>query len=48
MLSGQPQALLGVLQVILRTQRASRYAHEWAFARHDMNVEEVALAALLA
>ena len=47
MLSGQPQALLGVLQVILRTQRASRYAHEWAFARHDMNVEEVALAALL-
>ncbi|MBK7677445.1 MAG: HDOD domain-containing protein [Candidatus Accumulibacter sp.] len=47
MLGGQPQALLGVLQVILRTQRASRYAHEWAFARHDMNVEEVALAALL-
>ncbi|MER2625858.1 MAG: HDOD domain-containing protein [Accumulibacter sp.] len=47
MLSGQPQALLGVVQVILRTQRASHYAHEWAFARHDMNVEEVALAALL-
>ena len=47
MLSRKPQALLGVLQVILRTQRASRYAHDWAFARHDMNVEEVALAALL-
>ncbi|MEF8701550.1 MAG: HDOD domain-containing protein [Candidatus Accumulibacter sp. UW26] len=47
LLAGQPQALLGVLQVILRTQRASHYAHEWAFARHDMNVEEVALAALL-
>jgi HD-like signal output (HDOD) protein len=47
MLAGQPAALLGVLQVILRTQRASRYAHDWAFARHDMNVEEVALAALL-
>lgn len=46
-LAGKPQALLGVLQVILRTQRASRYAHDWAFARHDMNVEEVALAALL-
>lgn len=46
-LAGQPAALLGVLQVIVRTQRASRYAHEWAFARHDMNVEEVALAALL-
>jgi HD-like signal output (HDOD) protein len=47
MLSRKPQALLGVLQVILRCQRASRYAHDWAFARHDMNVEEVALAALL-
>lgn len=47
MLSQQPQALLGMLQVVLRAQRASRYAHEWAFARHDMNVEEVALAALL-
>jgi HD-like signal output (HDOD) protein len=47
LLRGQPQALLGVLQVIVRTQRAARYAHEWAFARHDMNVEEVALAALL-
>ena len=47
MLSRKPQALLGVLQVIMRTQRASRYAHDWAFARHDMNVEEVALAALL-
>ena len=47
LLAEQPQALLGVLQVILRAQRASRYAHDWAFARHDMNIEEVALAALL-
>lgn len=47
LLSRQPPALLGLLQVILRTQRASRYAHDWAFARHDLNVEEVALAALL-
>ena len=46
-LKGEPQALLGVLQVIRRVQRASRYAHEWAFERHDMNIEEVALAALL-
>lgn len=46
-LVGRPSALLGVVRVILRTQRASRYAYEWAFARHDMNVEEVALAALL-
>ncbi|MBL8414509.1 MAG: HDOD domain-containing protein [Propionivibrio sp.] len=47
MLKSEPQALLGVLQVIRRVQRASHYAHDWAFDRHDMNVEEVALAALL-
>lgn len=47
LLKGEPQALLGVLLVIRRVQRASHYAHTWAFERHDMNVEEVALAALL-
>jgi HD-like signal output (HDOD) protein len=47
MLKDEPQALLGLLQVVRRAQRATRYAHDWAFARHDMNVEEVALAALL-
>ena len=47
MLKDEPQALLGLLQVIRRVQRAARYAHDWAFTRHDMNVEEVALAALL-
>lgn len=46
-LKEEPQALLGLLQVIRRAQRATRYAHDWAFARHDLNVEEVALAALL-
>ena len=46
-LKDEPQALLGLLQVIRRVQRASRYAHDWAFERHDMNSEEVALAALL-
>lgn len=46
-LKGEPQALLGVLQVFRRVQRASHYAHDWAFERHDMNIEEVALAALL-
>ncbi len=46
-LKSEPQAMLGVLQVIRRVQRASNYAHDWAFERHDMNVEEVALAALL-
>lgn len=47
MLKDEQQALLGVLQVIRRAQRASRYAHDWAFARHDINEEEVTLAALL-
>jgi len=47
MLKDEPQALLGVLQVIRRVQRASHYAHDWASERHDMNNEEVALAALL-
>ena len=46
-LKDEPQALLGVLQVIRRVQRASNYAHEWAYERHDLNIEEVALAALL-
>ena len=47
LLKPEPQALLGVLQVVRRAQRASRYAHDWAFERHDLNIEEVTLAALL-
>lgn len=46
-LAGEPQALLGVLQVIRRAQRAARYADDWARWRHDLDVEEVTLAALL-
>lgn len=41
------QALLGVLQVIRRAQRAADYAQEWAIWRHDINMEEVRIAALL-
>lgn len=48
MLKGEdPHALLGVLQVIRRSQRAAHYAHDWALWRHDLNVEEVRIAALL-
>ena len=47
LLANEPQALLGVLKAVQRAQQASRYAHDWAFARHDLNIEEVALAALL-
>jgi len=42
-----PQALLGVLQTIRRAQRAADYAQEWAIWRHDINMEEVRIAALL-
>ncbi|MDR2614523.1 MAG: HDOD domain-containing protein [Candidatus Accumulibacter sp.] len=47
LLEDEPQALLGVLHVIRRVQRASYYAQKWAFERHDMNIEEIELAALL-
>lgn len=46
-LSSEPQALFGLIQLIRRVQRASRYAYDWAYARHDINIEEVALATLL-
>ena len=42
-----PHALLGVLQVIRRAQRAAGYAHDWAIWRHDTNMEETRIAALL-
>lgn len=48
MLAGEdPRALLGVLQVIRRAQRAADYAQDWAKWRYDLNVEEVHIAALL-
>lgn len=47
LLGSEPRALLGVLRVVRRAQRASAYAHDWAFERHDINIEEVTLAALL-
>lgn len=49
LLKDEAPALLGVLQVIRRAQRASHYAYEWARERLDLTqrVEEVTLAALL-
>lgn len=48
MLKGEdPHALLGVLRIIQRAQRAALYAHDWATWRHDLNMEEVRIAALL-
>lgn len=42
-----PQALLGVLHIIRRAQRAADYALEWATWRHDLHLEEIRIAALL-
>lgn len=42
-----PQALLGVLHIIRRAQRAADYAQEWATWRHDLHLEEIRIAALL-
>jgi len=46
-LKAQPKALLGLLHVVRRAQRAARYALDWATWRCDLNSEEVGVAALL-
>lgn len=42
-----PQALLGLLRVIARARQSSLFARDWAVLRHDLDVEEVTVAALL-
>lgn len=46
-LARHPQALLGVMKVIVRARRAAKWAREWALLRHDIDVDEVTVAALL-
>ena len=46
-LAGHPDTVLAVLKRIRRAQRAAHFAHGWATWRHDLNIEEVTLAALL-
>lgn len=46
-LQAHPTALLGLLRVITRARRAAQYARDWAILRHDHDVEEVTVAALL-
>ena len=41
-----PKALVGVLRVISRARRASRYARDWAVLRHDLDVDEIIVAVL--
>ena len=46
-LKEQPQALIGLLRVIARARQASIFARDWAVQRHDLDVDEVTIAALL-
>ncbi|MBR0568462.1 HDOD domain-containing protein [Azoarcus sp. L1K30] len=46
-LAAHPKALVGVLKVIGRARRAAKYAREWAVIRHDLDVDEITVAALL-
>lgn len=46
-LKDHPQALIGLLRVISRARQASLFARDWAVLRHDLDVEEITVAALL-
>ena len=46
-LGGYPPALSGALAVASRARHAALYAREWALQRHDIEVDEVMIAALL-
>lgn len=46
-LKDHPQALVGLLRVIGRARQASLFARDWAVLRHDVDTEEVTVAALL-
>lgn len=46
-LKAHPKALLGLLKVIARARRAASWAREWAVMRHDLDVDEITVAALL-
>lgn len=47
-LAKHPQALVGVLKTIGRARRAAHFARDWAILRHDLDVDEIMVAALLA
>ncbi|WP_341678297.1 HDOD domain-containing protein [Niveibacterium sp. SC-1] len=46
-LAKHPKALIGLLKVINRAKRASVFARDFALLRHDIDVDEVTVAALL-
>ncbi len=47
MLKPYQQALIGLLYIVRRSQRAARYAFEWAVWRRTANIEEIYMSALL-
>ena len=46
-LASRPRALAGLLRVVGRASKAARYARDWAVIRHDLDVNEITIAALL-
>ena len=46
-LKAHPRALVGVLKLIARARRVADLAREFAVMRHDLNVQEITVAALL-
>jgi HD-like signal output (HDOD) protein len=46
-LAAQPKALLALLRVVTRARRAAHLARDWAMLRHDLDIDEIVLAALL-
>jgi HD-like signal output (HDOD) protein len=47
MLAGHPPAMQGLMRVLDRAHHAALYAQDWAGLRHDVETEEVMVAALL-
>lgn len=46
-LKENPQALIGLLRVVTRARQSAAFARDWAVLRHDLDVDEVTVAALL-
>jgi len=46
-LKDHPDALIGVMRSMSRARHAALYAQDWAMLRHEMESDEVAIAALL-
>lgn len=46
-LQQHPQSLLGLLRVVNRARKATHWARDWAIYRHDLDVDEIAVATLL-